>query len=355
MINTEYYLRSLEYLLTVGQNLCLTHTLEDITKIVLMAVREITNSDGATFVLLDNGFSYYIDENAIAPLWQGQRFPIDLDISGWVMLNKQPSIIEDVFNDNRISQSFYQDTYVKSMVMLPIRTYEPIGAIGTYWQQHHQGTTEEVKLLQLLADMTAAAMENAQVYSQLERKLRDRTIALETANNCLQKEIQERKVMEAEVRRLSLTDELTGLYNRRGFHLLAEQQLRLAKRSKIQTSVMFFELNILEEIKAKFGQEYCEDAILAISRLLKRSFRASDTLGRIGDNEFVVLIQGHDLDYQIIQDRVEANINQFNQTHHLPFPLTINIGIQSCDSHPTMSLDNLITLANLHIYQKNRK
>lgn len=331
------------------------------TKIVLSAVRELTNSDGATFVLLDNGFSYYLDENTIAPLWKGQRFPINIGISGWVMQNCQPSIIEDIFNDQRISRAIYEDTYVKSMAMVPIRTDEAIGAIGTYWSQQRQATTEEVKLLQLLADSTAVAMDNLQIYSQLERQLRDRTTALEKANTFLQKEVQERKRMEAEIRRLSLTDELTGLHNRRGFFLLAEQQLRLAQRlptavrgaqSQIHTSLMFFKLNGLEEINHTFGNELGEDAILAISRLLKHSFRTSDTLGRISEDEFVVLIQGYELAYKVVQERVETNIAQFNQNQHLPFPITVNIGIQCHNSSQNHSLEDLITLAHLHSYQK---
>ncbi|MBD2294640.1 diguanylate cyclase [Anabaena sphaerica FACHB-251] len=352
MAGTEYYLQSIERLLRVVQNLCLAHTLEEITKIVLVAVRELTNSDGATFVLLDNGFSYYVDEDAIAPLWKGQRFPINTCIGGWVMQKRQPAIIEDVSSDQRISWAVYQTTFVKSMAMVPIRTDEPIGAIGTYWLQQHQATTEEVKLLQLLADSTAVAMEKLQIYSQLERQLRDRTTALENANSHLQKEIQERKAMEAEIRRLSLTDELTGLHNQRGFHLLAEQQLRLAKRSQMHTSLMFMELNGLEEINGTFGHELGEDAILAVARLLKRSFRSSDTLGRIGEDEFAVLIQGNDLTCEVIQNRVETNIDQFNQTQRLPFHLTVNIGVHSYDSNQTISLDDLITLAHVHIYQR---
>lgn len=351
MAGTEYYLKSIESLFKVVQNLCLAHSLEEITKVVLAAVRELTGSEGATFVILDNGFSYYVDENAIAHLWKGQRFPINTCIGGWVMLNRKAAIIDDVSDDPRISRAVYQDTFVKSMAMVPIGTDEPIGAIGTYWLQQHQATTEQVKLLQLLADCTAAAMANAQIYSQMERQLRDRTTALENTKARLQQEIQERKSMEAEARLLSLTDELTGLNNRRGFYLLAEQQLRLAKRSQVYLSLMFIELNGLVKIQETYGTRFSQDAIVATARLLKRSFRNSDTLGRVSEDEFVVLIQGYDPDFQIIQQRVETNIIQFNQTQQFPFPLTLNIGIQPYDFNQPISLNDLIRLAHLHIYQ----
>jgi diguanylate cyclase (GGDEF)-like protein len=150
-------------------------------------------------------------------------------------------------------------------------------------------------------------MENTEIYSQLDRQLRDRTNALEAANTLLQKEIQERKAIEAEIRPLSLTDELTGLHNRGGFYLLAEQQLSLGKRSQIYTSLMFIELNEFEQINQTWGNELSQDAIVAIAKLLKRCFCSSDTLGRIGEYQFAVLIQGQDLSCEVIQNRVKTN------------------------------------------------
>jgi diguanylate cyclase (GGDEF)-like protein len=347
---TEYYVRSMERLLIVAQNLCLARTLEEITRIVLVAVRELTSSDGATFVLLDNGFCYYVDENSVTPLWKGQRFPMNSCMGGWVILNRQPEIIEDASSDERISWPVYQTASIKSMAMVPIQTEEPVGAIGTYWSKQHQTTPEEVKLLQLLADNTAVAMTNMAMYRELERTLSDRSTALEIAKTSLQQETQERKAIEAEVRRISLTDELTGLHNWRGFQMVAEQQLRLAKRSQLYTSIMFIELNQFEFINQTFGHEFGEDAIVITANLLKRSLRNSDTLGRIEENQFVVLVQGYQLACKVIQQRMETNLYQFNQTAQLPFQISLNIGVHSYDSDQTLSLDDLIKLAHTHIY-----
>ncbi|WP_353931975.1 diguanylate cyclase [Okeanomitos corallinicola TIOX110] len=352
MVTTEYYLRSIERLLIVSQNLCLAHSLEEITKIVLLAVRELTHSDGATFAILDNGFSYYVDENAITPVLKGQRFPVNLDISGWVMMNRKTRIIENILNEQQVYIHVYKHNFIESMTVVPICSEKPVGAIGAYWSNHHQGTTEELEILELLAKSTAVAVENLQVYSQLKRELSDHTIALEKANTLLQKEIQKSKAMEAEVRRLSLTDELTGLNNRRGFFLLAEQQLRLSKRSKIHTGVMFFELHRLADIKEQFGIGLAEDAVIELSRLLKRSFRNSDTLGRISEDEFVVLIQGYSLTVDVIEERVKTNVSEFNQAHHLPFSLIVNIGVKDYNYSSTISLENMITLAHANVYER---
>ncbi|MGM3305221.1 sensor domain-containing diguanylate cyclase [Anabaena sp. WFMT] len=344
---TRQYLQAMERLLLVVQDLSLARTLDRIMEIVRVAARELTASDGASFVLRDNGFCYYADEDAIAPLWKGQRFPMNICIGGWAMLNHQPAIIEDVSVDERVPYVAYQPTFVKSMVMVPIRTQEPIGAIGTYWATFHQPTLEEVKVLQALADITSIAIENVEVYSQLEQRVKDRTIALE-------QEIEERKAAQAEVLHLSLTDELTGLYNRRGFFVLGEQQLKLAQRTQIPTCLMFIDLDGLKQINDQLGHEFGDFAILASANLINQTFRSSDTLGRLGGDEFVLLLQSHDLNVEVMIQRLQSSIDKYNQSGDKPFVLSMSIGVVDYNPNEPVPLNHLITLADELMYKHKR-
>jgi HD-GYP domain-containing protein (c-di-GMP phosphodiesterase class II) len=151
------------------QELALARSITEIQDIVRKAARRLTSADGATFVLRDNEQCYYADEDAISPLWKGQRFPLEACISGWAMLNREPAVIEDIYADDRIPHDAYRPTFVKSLAMVPIRTLDPVGAIGNYWAERHQPTDREVELLQALADSTAVAMENVRAYDELER------------------------------------------------------------------------------------------------------------------------------------------------------------------------------------------
>jgi len=155
-------------LVSAIQELSLVRSVADVQAVVRVAARRLTGADGATFVLRDGDSCYYADEHAISPLWKGQRFPITSCISGWVMLNRRPAVIEDIYADDRIPHAAYRPTFVRSLAMVPIRTREPIGAIGTYWAVHHLPTEQEVELLQALADSTAVAMENVRAYQELE-------------------------------------------------------------------------------------------------------------------------------------------------------------------------------------------
>ena len=93
----------------------------------------------------DKDKSCYADEDAIGPLWKGKRFPLSTCISGWAILNRKAVAIEDIYLDDRIPHDAYRTTFVKSLVMVPIRTTEPIGAIGNYWAEKHLPTEDEIE------------------------------------------------------------------------------------------------------------------------------------------------------------------------------------------------------------------
>lgn len=177
---------SLQTLVRTVQELSLARDMNKVMELVRTAARTLTGADGATFVLKENDNCYYADEDAIGPLWKGSRFPMTACISGWSMLNKKAVVIEDVFSDPRIPADIYSSTFVKSLVMVPIRTIDPIGAIGNYWATQRKPTEQEIWLLQSLADITAVTIENVNGYNHLEDRVKERTRQLEVANQDLE-------------------------------------------------------------------------------------------------------------------------------------------------------------------------
>lgn len=143
-------------------------------------------SDGATFVLRQGDHCFYLDEDAIAPLWKGKRFPLTACVSGWAMTHKTPALIEDIYADPRVPHDAYRPTFVKSLALVPVRTADPVAAIGNYWARHYRVTNDDLQILQALADSTSVAMENVRVYQELEERVRARTAQLEAANRDLE-------------------------------------------------------------------------------------------------------------------------------------------------------------------------
>ncbi|WP_224369077.1 sensor histidine kinase [Hyalangium versicolor] len=152
-------------LVEVVQELAYLRELGDVMTLVRRAARELTGADGVTFVLREGDLVFYADEDAIAPLWKGQRFPINACISGWAILNRYPAVISDIYQDPRIPADLYRPTFVKSLMMVPMRSADPLGAIGAYWATQRMPTAREVELLQALADSAAVAVDNARLYA----------------------------------------------------------------------------------------------------------------------------------------------------------------------------------------------
>jgi len=147
--------------------------LPNLTAIILRAVRELTGADGATLILRDNSQCHYIDEDAIGPLWKGQRFPLESCVSGWTMLHAEATAIEDITVDPRILYAAYRPTFVKSLSMAPIGRENPAGAIGCYWADRHMVGVEELELQQALADAMSVGLANLDHYQGMANARQD--------------------------------------------------------------------------------------------------------------------------------------------------------------------------------------
>lgn len=334
------YIGGMERLLRAVQELSLARSLADIQRIVRSSARELTGCDGATFVLRENDKCYYADEEAIAPLWKGNRFPIEACISGWAMLNREAAVIPDIYADPRIPQGIYRPTFVKSLVMVPIRRLDPIGAIGNYWAHQHRPSDQEVRLLQALADSTSIAMENVQVSAELEQRVRDRTAELEKANE--------------EIRRLSVTDELTGLNNRRGFYLLAEQALRAARRHSRNCVLAFLDIDGLKQVNDEQGHDAGDMLIFDVAQVLRATLRASDIVARIGGDEFLVLTTEIDADPGRLKERLVEAFRAFNESNRRPYRLSASIGLVQAPAADTGTVDELLSRADELMYAEKK-
>jgi len=157
------------------------------------------------------------------------------------------------------------------------------------------------------------------------------------------------------LRQLSLTDELTGLYNRRGLGLLGEQQLKLARRSGRGFVLATIDLDGLKGINDTFGHQEGDVAIVQTANILRSTFRSADVLARVGGDEFVVLaVDAVTAVESVVADRLRARLAEHNRTHTRGYSLSFSIGTTRVDPGRASTLDQLIGEADRLLYTGKR-
>jgi len=169
------------------------------------------------------------------------------------------------------------------------------------------------------------------------------------------RDITKRKHMEEELRALTLIDELTGLYNRRGFLTLARQQLKIADRLQRGLFLIFADMDGLKRINDSYGHHEGNKAIIDTGNILRETFRESDIIARIGGDEFVVMaMETTDTRPEVFNARLQNDVQVFNNRKDRRYALSISIGIACYDPANPCSLDDLLLKADRLMYEQKR-
>ncbi|MCD6595106.1 GGDEF domain-containing response regulator [bacterium] len=167
----------------------------------------------------------------------------------------------------------------------------------------------------------------------------------------------ERQKMLAELKALSVVDELTGLYNRRGFLTLAQQQMEFADRNLREMLLFFIDFDGLKKINDNFGHNVGDIALMETANILKESFSRSDIISRIGGDEFAVLaLEARTKSIEILIDRLQRNIEVYNKSLNYSFRISVSIGYSRYGPKKHYSIDELFAQADEMMYNcKNKK
>ncbi len=163
----------------------------------------------------------------------------------------------------------------------------------------------------------------------------------------------ELKLLEDKQRTLSLTDELTGLYNRRGLFTFAEHALKMTKRGGEELCVIYADMDNLKKINDELGHKVGDKALIAIADILKTSFRESDIIARLGGDEFVIIQVGTNLEgVGLVTKRLEKRIDEHNDTAPDDYRLSLSIGTVFSGLEVASSIDDLLAKADRLMYEQ---
>jgi diguanylate cyclase (GGDEF)-like protein/PAS domain S-box-containing protein len=168
-------------------------------------------------------------------------------------------------------------------------------------------------------------------------------------------DISERVQMEEELRAMALRDDLTGLYNRRGFTLLAEQHLKIANREKRRLILIYTDIDNLKLINDTYGHPKGDLALKDVAMILKATYRKSDVIARIGGDEFVLLaLESEPASPQTLTYRLEKDLKTHNAKKDRPYELSLSIGWACYDPQNPRSLEELLHNADQAMYNQKQ-
>ncbi len=157
------------------------------------------------------------------------------------------------------------------------------------------------------------------------------------------------------LRSLALVDELSGLYNRRGFFTVARQHVKFARRTKQGFWLLFLDVDRLKQINDVFGHQEGDAALVTTAEILRKTFRESDVLGRLGGDEFVVLaIHASEDSAASMMARLEENLAERNRQRAGGYELALSVGIARYEPESSASIEELLAKADEALYEHKR-
>jgi len=164
-----------------------------------------------------------------------------------------------------------------------------------------------------------------------------------------------KKVKESEekYRSLALIDELTGLYNRRGLLTMVEHYLKIVKRQKKRTFMLYADFDDLKHINDTWGHQEGDSALIETANILKKNYRESDIIARIGGDEFIVIPVGSTEEYaDIVINRLQKALEIYNSQSNLGYKLSLSHGIAFYDPEHPCSIEELLAQADKSMYER---
>ena len=213
-------------------------------------------------------------------------------------------------------------THQTPVIYLPLFIKDqPVGMMAVWGSDLRQN---DVSAYTVFANQVAVSLENARLYNRIER--------------------------------LATLDELTSLYNRRGFFLLAEQHLQVARRINSEVLLVFIDVDHLKHINDSFGHKEGDQALVQTAEALRATFRAADILARISGDEFAVLAYStKNMGAAMLMERLAHEIGHVNARNKHPFTLSLSAGYSVWSPLHPLSLDELLAHADAQMYQIKRK
>lgn len=346
----------LRRLFVLARDLLQAPDFKSILLLVGPVIHELVASDGALLlVMLGNKESVTEFDHRGVILPAGKETAL-LKCAREVMNRQEPLLLPSVAGDSGTNRNSLSAVGITSLLAIPFPPVRPVGALTVFWNKAKgQQLTKRSSIVWHIAELTGAALGNMSFKQDLEGTIRAQSQEIADAAHEHAREIQRRDQVEEEIRHISVTDVLTGMQNRRGFFLQAEQSFKVAQRQGLTSALIFADIDGLKTINDKLGHDEGDHLIQDSAQVLHDSFRASDVVARLGGDEFAAFTVDA-AQPEVILSRIRDNIEDFNQHSSRPYEVSFSTGIVQCDPSSHLTLSDYLVLADEKMYaQKKRR
>jgi len=340
---------------------CLRLTAErDLDHLLRMIIEEttlVTDAERSSLFLIDR------EKNQMwAKIAQGVnvieiRFPLGTGIAGFVGQTGEAINIADAYRDARFNPEFDLKTgfRTKSVLCVPMKNMQGdiLGAIQVLNKKTGIFSGEDKMFLSALASQAAVAIENADLYRRLnvlnlslEKKVEERTAELTATNERLVE-------LNRKLEDISITDELTRIYNRRYFMERLKLEVKRAARYGAPLSLLMIDVDLFKKVNDNFGHQTGDAVLAQIAGLIKARLREIDLFARYGGEEFGLLATGTDqAGALVLAGQLRELVQNAGFAHEgRPFAVTISIGIGTGDQAMKEDFEKLIRRADAALYR----
>jgi diguanylate cyclase (GGDEF)-like protein len=320
------------------------------------AVHELLAADGAVLLLILGGEEYGTEFDS-----RGLMKPVSDTTTLYrcarrAMVDNTPILLPDMATEPGIQAGALGATGGGSILAVPFPPIKPVCVLAAFWRltMLHDQLAKQISTLRSISEIMGAAIGNIDFRQDLEGQLLERTNEIAKTKREHATELKRRDRLEEEIHRLSVTDVMTGLLNRRGFFLHAEQSFKVARRQRLPSALIYADIDGLKAVNDGLGHDVGDQLIQNGARILRESFRDSDVIARLGGDEFAAFT----LDTAqpgVIQARIQENLKKFSQSAALPYPFSFSIGIVKCDPTSDLTLSDYLSLADKQMYSHKKR
>lgn len=255
--------------------------------------------------------------------------------------------------------SDYFDRCVKGSSLFVLPLYYRDEDIGFFISD---AGSKDFYVLEVMGDHLSGALKGAQLLDdahkaseRLEKEVELRTKELAQRSSDLEVALEEVKLASDKLKLLAVVDDLTGLFNRRGFLTLAKQNIDLSRRNGSEVMLVFLDMDGLKLINDTYGHTSGDLAIQAMANILQKVFRKSDIIARLGGDEFTVLaLDCNVTKYNLIMERMNGFIDDFNATSPHPFTLSVSSGAAPYTANNPLTVEELLKEADRELYKAKK-